>query len=826
MKATMWTILAVAGFAFSGSAPAAGLHLTDSDYLSEPGLDVLVYQNEFHPVFHDQKISGIEIILHGERLATDGEVRLLPTPQQWDAVPKFYGRKRGTKPGQLIVTSGYPEHHLKYRIEVTAEEGGFRVAVDLDKPLPAKLAGKAGFNLDFLPTDYFGKSYILDSGAGVFPRHPESGMKKNADGTLEPLPMASGRSITLSPEDPLTQVNIVSETGPLMLYDERTMAQNGWFVVRTLIPAGRTKNAVVWHVRPHVVPGWTRPPMVAFNQVGYTPGRSKVAIVELDPAFHAPDTAALMRVEADGSYKEVYRAKIKPWGKWLRYDYATFDFSPVHEPGIYAIAYAGHTFNSFRIAPGVYDGIWHHSIDTYLAEQMDHVAVRENYRVWHGPSHLDDARQAPPNHKHFDGYAMGAELDSPYPAGAHIPGLNVGGWFDAGDYDIRTESQDFVVRDLVMTRELFGADWDNLTVDEAARSVEIRKPDGIPDIVEQVKHGALAILAQYKVFGHAIPGIIAPTLQEYTHLGDAGSKTDRMIYSAKMGPLENDGVHSGVPDDRWAFTTHTTPLNYDAAASLAAASRVLRGYDDALAKDCLDTALKVWADEHASKPVVKEGFNTQGGDLDAEETLAAVELVLATKGRADIAARLKALLPAIHKNFFMVGAVAVRAIPYMDDEYRQALKADVLENKTKLDAMLAKTPFGVPVMPGPWAGSALVAALGAQMYVFHQAFPDVVGTGYVLDSLDYLLGRHAVNNLSLVSGEGTASKLVGYGNNRADYTFIPGGVVPGVLIVKPDFPELKTKWPFLWYENEYVVGDATAFVLAANAAAAVTKAEP
>ena len=29
------------------------------------------------------------MILHGERIATDGEVRLLPTPEQWDAVPKF-----------------------------------------------------------------------------------------------------------------------------------------------------------------------------------------------------------------------------------------------------------------------------------------------------------------------------------------------------------------------------------------------------------------------------------------------------------------------------------------------------------------------------------------------------------------------------------------------------------------------------------------------------------------------------------------------------------------------------------------------------------------
>ncbi len=61
-------------------------------------------------------------------------------------------------------------------------------------------------------------------------------------------------------------------------------------------------------------------------------------------------------------------------------------------------------------------------------------------------------------------------------------------------------------------------------------------------------------------------------------------------------------------------------------------------------------------------------------------------------------------------------------------------------------------------------------------------------------------------------------RVIAYGNNRADYTFIPGGVVPGVTIIQPDFPELMNDWPFAWYENEYVVDTATAFILAVNCA--------
>ena len=41
-----------------------------------------------------------------------------------------------------------------------------------------------------------------------------------------------------------------------------------------------------------------------------------------------------------------------------------------------------------------------------------------------------------------------------------------------------------------------------------------------------------------------------------------------------------------------------------------------------------------------------------------------------------------------------------------------------------------------------------------------------------------------------------------------------------------DFPELKDSWPFLWYENEYVVDAATTFILAANAVQALTHPAP
>jgi hypothetical protein len=508
----------------------------------------------------------------------------------------------------------------------------------------------------------------------------------------------------------------------------------------------------------------------------------------------------------------------------LRYQYAHFDFSSVRQPGLYVIAYGSKRTKPFRIAEDVYQaGVWQPSLDTYLAEQMDHVKVREQYRIWHGVSHLDDARQAPINYTHFDGYSMGPTTDTPYAPGEHIPGLNVGGWYDAGDFDIRTQSQTRAVTDLVIAREIFHLDWDQTSVDEATRYVEIRKPDGKPDVLEQIEHGVIQLLAQYKAVGHAIPGMIEPTLEQYTHLGDGASKTDGKIYAASMSPLESDGIHSGVPDDRWAFTTHITALNYNSIAALAAASRVLRGYNDRMAEDCWQTATAVWDDEHKHAPVEFKSFNTSGGKLEDEEVKAAVELVITSKGGPNYRQRLSELLPVVEKHFALLGPAAVRALPFMDAAFKNSFAVLVRNYKQAMDRELASNPYGVPIGMGAWGGSSVAARFGAHMYLLHVAFPEIVGPEYTLRAFDYVLGRHPVSNESYVSTVGTDSKLIAYGNNRADYSFIPGGMIPGVVVVQPDFPEIKDSWPFLWFENEYVIDAATAFILEANAAAALAK---
>ena len=75
-----------------------------------------------------------------------------------------------------------------------------------------------------------------------------------------------------------------------------------------------------------------------------------------------------------------------------------------------------------------------------------------------------------------------------------------------------------------------------------------------------------------------------------------------------------------------------------------------------------------------------------------------------------------------------------------------------------------------------------------------------------MNALNFILGVHpGINTQSFASGVGANSATVAYGVNRADWSHIPGGVISGTALIRPDLPELKT-WPFFWQQTEYVMG--------------------
>ena len=48
-------------------------------------------------------------------------------------------------------------------------------------------------------------------------------------------------------------------------------------------------------------------------------------------------------------------------------------------------------------------------------------------------------------------------------------------------------------------------------------------------------------------------------------------------------------------------------------------------------------------------------------------------------------------------------------------------------------------------------------------------------------------------------------------------------MIPGYIIIKPDFPECIADYGFLWFEDEAVVAGSANWVVAGNAAEAIVK---
>ncbi|UOQ69242.1 cellulase N-terminal Ig-like domain-containing protein [Hymenobacter volaticus] len=817
-------------------ALSQNLKLNNLEYFETQGVNVLVYNNLFTGGFNDEKNAGIELIHHGVRTAQGGAVRLSNTPEQWDLVPNISNRKVNRASKTIEATLRYEDYDFDSRVVVTAKGKGIEIAVYLDKPVPKALEGSAGFNLEFLPSQYWQKAYLMDGRYNRFPRYvvgstttkPNSAKPKQYKGYktaddrgtgkyIDPLPLETGRTFLLAPDDPSRLVKITSPEVDLMLFDGRMLAQNGWFVVRSLLPAGKTGKVLTWTVEPHAIEGWIREPNIGFSQVGYLPAQPKVAVIELDKKDKPRANSSLYKIGDDGQATKVFSGNIAPWGNYYKYNYVKFDFSSVKTPGIYYIKYGNLKTNNFLIQDNVYDKITDATSDIWIPIHMDHMAVNEAYRVWHGEPFKEGYRQAPPNTDHFDLHAQGPMTDTKYKALELIPGLNVGGFFDAGDFDIETGSNISVVQNFVRTWESFKPLRDQTFVDQKQRYVDLHRPDGTPDVLQFIEHGTLNLVAQAEIVGHMTQTLSNSVLDNYHHLGDAASLTDGLPYNPKLGPYEvaSDGRSSGVKDDLWAFTSRNPSLDLNAATMFAAASRALKGYNDDLSARALQQSkrlLKESSELLASRPQDSLG---RRGRADIATNL---QLYVST-GEKQYGDRFQQLLwPALDRNVNIFLLTALDAIPHLDASFKEKLRPYVVKYQAYLNGLEKDNPYGVPIGLGNWAGSGDVTNFGTTICFASEYFPEIINKSHAYKAANYLYGCHPYHNFSLVATVGaTRPKAVFYGNNRADFSFIPGNVAPGLLFRKPDHFENYDDWPFFWGQNEGTIGGNTQYLIFGSA---------
>lgn len=820
-----------------------GFSINEKGYFKCGGADIMAF-DDIYPAGHQ---SGIGLIMKDSRVASCGDVRFEPTPGQWQPVPKQLSREVDRDNNIIKVTLSYPDMdaHLRgfnpiiypdfeftYKVVAAALGDHINIKVRLDKDIPEELEGKLRFNMELFPGILFGKSWIMDEETGIFPRQCMAPTMKresvlNYSGNIKPLedghasvqmlvgdkdeycpivaddivslPYAVGHKFVACPDDLDHSFKVLSKDNIIELYDGRVNHNNGWFVISSPLNPNSNENAVEWDIYPHLDKEYIYAPSVQLSAVGYHPDMPKVAVIELDIADKPLDSATLYRVGENGS-EEYKKVEVSDHGNFLRYHYLKADFSDVHESGVYFLRYGKCDSALFRIDKAVFErGVWQPVLEYFLPVQMCHMRVNEKYRVWHGLCHNDDARMAPVNYTQFDGAAQGASTLTKYKPGDHVPGLNRGGWHDAGDFDLRIESQTWEIYNLSLAVEEFDAFVDETTIDQKRQVVEIHQPDGINDILQQIEHGLLSVVGGYNALGRLYHEIMSSKLRQYVLLGD---------------PVNMTGGVEGNDDERWVFTEDNPERELMASAHLAAASRVIRDYNPSLSEDALRVARELFDVTYVEEKSAEElkGLDAEawavkmmGGSI-AAKIVSAVELFITT-GEDVYMNYIKNHVDHIVNTIAETGWITSKILDRIDDsESVKKIRDAIAQYMSLLNEKCADTPYGVMYTPVIWGAGWNIQSQGVHHYFLHKACPDLVSVEPVFNALNFILGCHpGRNKASFASGVGSVSATVAYGMNRADWSYIPGGVISGTALIRPDFPEL-LDFPYLWQQGEYVIG--------------------
>lgn len=786
------------------------LQIDEHEQFTTHGFSAMVWHN----TYYEGRRGAIELVLHGTRIASNGDIRLapIPIPDRYTVlIPEFKSRHVDQKKNTVTADVAYPQLGFTYQVHLTGVNDQLRIAVDIDGDIPDDIYGKLAFMLELFPGSYKGKTYFMDSKQGLFPQQ-FNGPRLQKNNALEAVPMAAGKKLSVAPEEKWLHFTVESKRGDLELLDGRASTNHKWYIIRSLIPKQKDKRVVEWIITPTIDENWLPDPVVGFSQIGYHVAQPKISVIEGHRQDNA-DSIFLKQVLPEGDIRTIKKTVPKQWGSYYQKNYRHFDFSDVQEEGMYFIEYRGRRTEVFPISSDLFaTDFWRPSLVTFIPVQMCHVAVLDRIRLWHGACHLDDARQAPAKTRHFDHYEVIEEIQTGYESLEHIPHLNQGGWHDAGDVDIESTSNTSTISILCQIWEAFHPQIDQTYVDYDSQLVRIYRPDGKPDVLQQIVHGVQYVLGNYRAFGFLSRGVVSGDFQQYLLMGDAALKTDGFVYNSELKSNEVKNGQSGRNDDRLIFTNKGLYQEYQAGAALAAASRCLKDYDPALSAECLSTAAGIWETVNNWKGPEEE-HRYYGRFQTVLKKQLAVELFLAT----DEETYRQAILEDTEITPRMIGRILwslTRVIDRLDapqsflDTYHQSLH----EYQKYFTDMMSKSPYGVPPIHTHFGTGIRFMNEANTYYYLHKKHPGIFNDAFLYHVAAYMHGNHPASNHSLVTGIGAKSITSAYGINRADHAYIPGGVCPGPLVIKPDLIEFRIDDPFFWVQKEYTIYGGAAYV--------------
>lgn len=303
-----------------------------------------------------------------------------------------------------------------------------------------------------------------------------------------------------------------------------------------------------------------------------------------------------------------------------------------------------------------------------------------------------------------------------------------------------------------MDTQTFKPMRDQTFVDQATRFVDIHRPDGKPDLLQQIEHGVLQVAAHYRAYGRLARGMTDSVLYRYHHLGDASTQTDNLLYDPSLKSYQVEGNRSGTPDDRWVFTIRMPSNNYAGIGALSAASRALEGLQRSaggrVPRDGEEGVCRGAEDggRTTRRPAWTpgSGWRRDGGPL---------QLIKATGKQQHIDRFAELLWPSLEQPGGRSLLLAVRALPYLGPG-AEKLRPFVEKHRAEAEDLLKQNPYGVPIATGGWAGSGGVMAWATTNYHLHKAYPDLIDKEMKIPRPMYFLFGDPPRHQHLAGGGG------------------------------------------------------------------------
>jgi len=685
-----------------------------------------------------------------------------------------FEEKRTERGAGIIEFSGaLPGHDVRFEQRVSAVGDRVRIELLRTGAWPEE-GGWCSFQFSLPFARHAGAEYRADGQARVFPVD-----------TPPDFSLASGaKKLECSLGDPGLNLKLECATG-ISLQDERRWGGAG-FQVGVDFPAGNPSKTELFLTLPDS--GRARPgPRLCYSQIGYPGSGLKFVVLEWPKGTERPSDWVRLE-DVSGGVAEEGR-----FGDTVEYDYmqnsfAVFDFSRVREPGDYRVVWSGGS-QEVQIRWSVFeDRLWEPTLDFLIPWQMCHAELDFGGRLPRQPRcHMDDGVRVPADFPGVDGFRSYGCEGTPYAAGEAVPCAR-GGWHDAGDYDLNVHAQGFSTWMLALAYEEFGIERDVATLDAERQVFLAGRPDGVPDIVQQVEWGADWLLSMEQPDGRVYVGVV--------------EEPER--YTASILPEEvTDGL-AGTGDERHVYVDYHPEVQLIQAISLAAASRALAKARPELARRCVDAARRAFEYFQTHEEVYRDTSYFQADPRDKGRdgmvAAAAIELYLTTddgeylrvvERMSDALGSLVMEWPSPYSTreygFWYSPPFLARLHPRLGEGELKSQVEGACRRAAELQARLA-SPRPWPFYEwhfGQWGNNGHCVDRAFDAYWLSRVAPDALTMEDALRAMLWIFGLHPVNDVVFVCDIGYpgpkhlySGRLHGrYGTGPAG---VPGAVVPGM----------------------------------------------